>query len=75
MYHTLETMQEMKRVNADEIVGSYGDWRNLADVMRAGKTAVQNIDEYLRNGESFDQETTLCGKSILKTIELLSLIM
>lgn len=70
LYQMLEIMQEMKRVNTDEIVRSFGDWHNLADVMKAGRIAVQKIDEYLRNGESFNQETTLCGKSILKSIEL-----
>ena len=69
LYHTLGTMQGMKRVNTDEIVRIFGDWRNLSDIVRAGKTTVQKIDEYLRNGESFNQETTLCGKIILRTID------
>jgi hypothetical protein len=27
----------MKRINTDEIVRSFGDWRNISDVMKAGK--------------------------------------
>lgn len=70
LYQMLETLQELKRVNTDEIVRSFGDWHNLSDVMRAGKIAVHKINEYLENGVSFNQETTLCGKNILRTIEL-----
>lgn len=32
--------------------------------MKAGKMAVHELNEYLESGISFNQETTLCGKSI-----------
>ena len=59
----------MKRVNTDEIVRSFGNWRNTSDVMKAGKIAVKEIEDAFNTGKSFNQETTLCGSSIIKNVE------
>ncbi len=57
------------RINADEILAeSNGDWRNAADRLSAGKKAVERLDSYIEEGISFNQETTLCGNSILNSI-------
>lgn len=64
----------MERVNTDEIVRSFGNWRNPSDVMKAGKMAVNRIRDYFDNGVSFNQETTLCGNSILKNIDRAKLL-
>lgn len=69
LYQISESLKNMERVNSDEIVRSFGDWKNPVDVINAGKIAVSKIDEYLRNGTSFNQETTLCGKAIINNIE------
>lgn len=37
--------------------------------MQAGREAVTLINKYLEEGSTFHQETTLAGKTILKTIE------
>lgn len=37
--------------------------------MTAGKVAVKKILQYFDEGTTFNQETTLCGKSITKNIE------
>lgn len=58
----------MPRVNTDEILREFGDWRNMADVMAAGKIAVKKIAKYFDEDITFNQETTLCGKSILNNI-------
>ena len=55
-------------MNTDEIVRDFGDWRNVADVMTAGKIAVKKIARYFDEGITFNQETTLCGKSIMNHI-------
>lgn len=68
LYQILPSMQKMSRVNTDEILREFGDWRNLADVLKAGKIAVKLIDKYFSEGISFNQESTLCGKSIIKNI-------
>jgi predicted ABC-type ATPase len=70
LYQTLEYLQEMPRVNTDEIVKSFGDWRNPSDLIKAGKIAVTKISEYFEQGVTFNQETTLCGKSVIKNILL-----
>ena len=69
LYQALQGLQNMPRVNTDEILRSFGDWTNPVDVMTAGKIAVKQIQQYFQEGISFNQETTLCGKSILNNIK------
>ena len=68
LYQSLQSLQDMPRVNTDEIVRDFGDWRNVADVMTAGKIAVKKIARYFDEDLTFNQETTLCGKSIINNI-------
>lgn len=68
LYQTLHSLHEMLRVNTDEIVKEFGDWRNVEDQIKAGKIAVSKLKEYIANDVSFNQETTLCGKSVLGNI-------
>lgn len=68
-YGTNPNISDLPRVNIDEIVRGFGSWKNGADVMKAGRIALKLIDEYFEKGISFNQETTLCGKNILKNIE------
>ena len=59
------------RVNADEILkASNGDWRNVSDVFAAGKKAVSLMKKYIEDEVSFNQETTLCGNSIVRNIKM-----
>ena len=69
LYQVSDNLKKMPRVNTDEIVKELGDWRNLSDVLKAGKIAVRLIDEYFSKGVSFNQESTLCGKSIIKNFK------
>ena len=41
----------------------------MRDVIVAGKIAISRIDEYFSNDITFNQETTLCGKSVLRNIK------
>ena len=38
-------------------------------LMKAGKISVARLNDYLLQGVAFNQETTLCGHSIIKTIQ------
>ncbi len=69
LYKTNNHIQNMLRVNIDEIVREFGTWRNADDVARAGRIAVKLIKKYFDEGISFNQETTLCGKSIVQNIK------
>ena len=40
LYNTNILIQNMERVNLDEIVRNKGDWKNRKDVMAAGREAV-----------------------------------
>ena len=57
------------RINTDEIVREIGDWRNNSDQLKAAKIAINLRNECFLYGKSFNEETTLTGKTILKTIE------
>ncbi|MGN0154052.1 MAG: zeta toxin family protein, partial [Lachnospiraceae bacterium] len=74
LYQTSDLLKAMERVNMDEIVRTFGDWRNFSDVTKASKTAIDMIKEYFENGISFNQETTLCGKSIVRNINRAKLL-
>lgn len=69
LYQALDYLQDMPRINMDEIVREFGDWKNPDDVTKAGRIAVGLIKDYFEKGLSFNQETTLCGKSIVKNIK------
>lgn len=69
LYRLRDEWQNIPRVNTDEILKEFGDWRNTADLIKAGKIAVKKLQEYLSMGITFNQETTLCGKSVLSAIK------
>ena len=60
---------DMPRVNADELlVQAGGDWRSERDQIRAGRAAIELSHALLAARESFNQETTLSGRTILRTV-------
>ena len=69
LYNTNQVFEDVIRINLDETVRSFGSWKNKSDVDKAGMICVRRIQECIKNGVSFNQETTLCGKSIIKTID------
>lgn len=42
LYQLLQSLHDMPRVNTDEILREFGDWRNTTDIMAAGKIAVKS---------------------------------
>lgn len=68
LFYLLHELAGMPRVNTDEIVREFGKWNNPIDVMKAGKIAIKKINDLLEAGVTFNQETTLCGNSIIKNI-------
>ena len=57
------------RINSDEIlVANGGDWRNTKDQAEAMKKTVRLIKDCIKKGISFNQETTLSGRSIINNI-------
>lgn len=68
LFHLLRDIQDIPRINTDEIVREIGDWKNPSDVMKAGRIAVKRLEQLLEDKISFNQETTLCGQTILRNI-------
>lgn len=69
LFNTDQLFKGMIRVNLDETVRSNGgSWKNQKDVSRAGLISAKTIHDCFQKGLSFNQETTLCGKSIIKNI-------
>jgi len=60
--------KDEKRINTDEMVARIGSWRDNNLQMKCGREAVKLINSYISEGISFNQETTLSGKSIIKNI-------
>lgn len=58
------------RVNPDEILKGFGgDSSNIEDQLASGKIAVKKINEYIKNKQSFNQETTLTGRMAVKRLQ------
>jgi len=68
-YSAEDVFRDIEKINLDEVVRKIGNWRNMDDVLRAGKIVVSRVKSYFENGISFSHETTLCGNSILKNIK------
>jgi len=69
LYNLGGEYMDLPRINTDEILAKFGDWRNTSDVLKAGKMAVSRIAELFNKEQSFVQETTLCGRSIIQNIK------
>ncbi len=71
MWRTRASTGTLPRVNSDEILAAHGwDWQDEAAQLRAGREAVRLIRQHFENRESFNQETTLTGRSIMRNLAL-----
>ncbi|HEC1746358.1 zeta toxin family protein [Campylobacter lari] len=71
-YNELEKNKDFGlRINIDEIVSSFGDWKNQEDQFRASRIAIKMRENYIKKAYDFNQETTLCGTSILSLFKKL----
>ena len=71
-YNALEQNNDFgRRINIDEIVSAFGDWKNQKDQIRASKIAINLRNSYIKNSYDFNLETTLCGSSILSLFQKL----
>lgn len=69
LFNTNQMFGDIVRVNLDETVRKMGgSWKNQRDVGKAGMICVRKIQECIQKGLSFNQETTLCGKSVINNI-------
>ena len=64
-----EKNKNEKRINTDEMVARIGSWKDNNLQIKCAREAVKLINYYIINDISFNQETTLSGKSIVKNIK------
>jgi predicted ABC-type ATPase len=63
-----ERNKNEKRINTDEMVVRIGSWKDNNLQIKCGREAIKLIKHYITNDISFNQETTLSGKSIIRNI-------
>ena len=69
LWRSSDMPQTMARVNSDEILVSQGgDPSSSADQLRAGREAVRLIGDHFVHRRSFNQETTLTGRAVLRNM-------
>ncbi|CBZ02589.1 zeta toxin family protein [Clostridium botulinum] len=61
--------KDEKRINTDEMVAIIGSWKDNNLQIKCAREAVKLIKQYILEQISFNQETTLSGKSIIKNIK------
>lgn len=64
-----EQNKDEKRINTDEMVARIGSWKDSNIQMKCAREAVKLIKTYISKEVSFNQETTLSGKSIINNIK------
>lgn len=70
LYQILESSDDLgERINTDEIVSSKGSWKDKLLQLKAARTAISLLNQYISNEVTFHQETTLPGNVILKQIK------
>lgn len=70
LYSVLKNVSELgERINADEIAGKLGSWKDALVQIKAAREAMKNISDYIRQGVSFHQETTLPGATVVRQIK------
>ncbi len=62
--------KDEKRINTDEMVARIGSWKDNNLQMKSAREAVKLIKRYISEKISFNQETTLSGKSMIKNIKM-----
>ena len=58
-----------KRINTDEMVARIGSWKDNNLQMKCARESVKLIKQYIMEEISFNQETTLSGRSIINNIK------
>lgn len=70
LYSVLKNVSDLgERINIDEIAFDMGNWRETITQIKATREAIKCIVECIDKGQSFHQETTLPGASVLKQIK------
>ena len=71
LYHWVyKPSLDEKRINTDEMVARVGTWQDDLLQLKCAREAIRLIKQYLEEGISFNQETTLTGKTIIRNVQV-----
>ena len=66
LYNTIKSRTDLGvRVSLDDVAGDMGDWKDAVVQVRAGVVVMRQVAELIRQGITFNQETTLPGAVIV----------
>ena len=66
LYDTIRSRTDLGvRISLDDVAGQMGDWKDPVVQVRAGVIVMRQVKEYIKNGITFNQETTLPGAVIV----------
>lgn len=68
LYDINGNLEGLHYINLDDAIKRLGDWRDVSINLVAGKQVVNTIKQYIEAKDSFIQETTFCGNSIIRNI-------
>lgn len=71
LYEDIKTDDFGERINPDEIAKELGDFNDPKIQIKSGRIAVERIKSCIDNEKSFNQETTLAGKSVINQVRKL----
>lgn len=69
LYNTIKTRRDLGiRVSIDDNAENLGDWRDPVIQMRASCLAIKQVLAHIKNGVTFNEETTLPGVVVAKQL-------
>ena len=70
LYNTVRSRTDLGvRVSLDDVARELGDWKDPVVQVRAGCVVLKQVSELIRQGQTFNQETTLPGAVIVTQLQ------
>lgn len=70
LYNTVQSRTDLGvRVSLDDTVRLMGDWKDPVIQVKAGCAAIKQVSDLIKQGQTFNQETTLPGAVIVSQLQ------
>lgn len=57
LFSTISSLEKIEKINFDDVARELGEWNDRSVSLKAGKTVIKAIDDYIDKGISFSRET------------------